>query len=310
MNAGGDRKNPRKRKSSADNPDLTGGGRFAFVPADVLTDSSLSLGARVSFSILCSHANSKTQECFRVLETLAEDLGRSTSSVQDYLKELETAGLIVKFGKEGCTGRFRVVRNPKKRGLARARNACIMGERKARFGKPDSSRLAKMPEAHHKPLQPNAPTPAANDSPPVDSATPVTIPNEQYLEEQRDDGIASESGASGRNPTAQQRKGQKRNEDLGMERVSRPYDVGKGLSHRPKHPRDPDWATIVQEMGLGHDILIWIFEQIDNVRASTSATFTQAQWIVFRALKRIRKKGLAPQQALREEIEAFNRRKG
>jgi biotin operon repressor len=72
-------------------PLLRGG--FTQVPNVFLRDRTLSLGAKVTYSLLLSffwHNNA----VFPGQDRLAEDMGMSTSRVNEYVKELEAAGYI------------------------------------------------------------------------------------------------------------------------------------------------------------------------------------------------------------------------
>ena len=72
-------------------PLLRGG--FTQVPNFFLKDSKLSLGAKVTYSLLLSffwHNNA----VFPGQDTLAQHMGMSTSRANEYIKELEAAGFI------------------------------------------------------------------------------------------------------------------------------------------------------------------------------------------------------------------------
>lgn len=72
-------------------PMLRGG--FTQIPNVFLRDRKLSLGAKVTYSLLLSffwHDNA----VFPGQERLAEDMGMSTSRANEYIKELEKAGYI------------------------------------------------------------------------------------------------------------------------------------------------------------------------------------------------------------------------
>jgi hypothetical protein len=68
-------------------------GGFTQVPNFILRDSSLSLGAKVAFSMFL-HFAWNNESCFPGQDTLAEHMGMSVSRVNEYIKELEAAGLI------------------------------------------------------------------------------------------------------------------------------------------------------------------------------------------------------------------------
>ena len=69
--------------------------RFGFtqVPNFILTDSSLSLGAKLTYAMFLHYAWHK-DSCFPGQERLAEDMGMSRSRVTEFIKELERAGLV------------------------------------------------------------------------------------------------------------------------------------------------------------------------------------------------------------------------
>lgn len=68
-------------------------GGFTQVPNFILRDSSLSLGAKVAYSMFL-HFAWNNESCFPGQDTLAEHMGMSVSRVNEYIKELEAAGLI------------------------------------------------------------------------------------------------------------------------------------------------------------------------------------------------------------------------
>ena len=66
---------------------------FTQVPNFILTDSALSLGARITYSMFLHYAWHK-DSCFPGQDRLAEDIGMSKSRVNEYIKELEAAELV------------------------------------------------------------------------------------------------------------------------------------------------------------------------------------------------------------------------
>ena len=66
---------------------------FTQVPNFILTDNTLSLGAKLTYALFLHYAWHK-DSCFPGQERLGEDLGMSTSRVNDFIKELERAGFV------------------------------------------------------------------------------------------------------------------------------------------------------------------------------------------------------------------------
>jgi hypothetical protein len=83
-------------------------GGFTQVPNFILRDSSLSLGAKVSYSMFL-HFDWYNEGCFPGQDTLAKHMGMSVSRVNEYIKELEAAGLIeITRRGQGKTNLYRV----------------------------------------------------------------------------------------------------------------------------------------------------------------------------------------------------------
>ena len=68
-------------------------GGFTQVPNFILKDSSLSVGAKVTYAMFLSYAW-QNDHCFPGQEKLAADMGMSRSSVTAFIGELETVGLV------------------------------------------------------------------------------------------------------------------------------------------------------------------------------------------------------------------------
>ncbi len=68
-------------------------GGFTQVPNFILRDGSLSLGAKVAYSMFL-HFAWNNESCFPGQDRLAEHMGMSVSRVNEYIKELEAAGLV------------------------------------------------------------------------------------------------------------------------------------------------------------------------------------------------------------------------
>jgi hypothetical protein len=68
-------------------------GGFTQVPNFILENSALSLGAKVTYSLFLHFAWNK-DSVFPGQERLAQHMGMSTSRANEFIKELEAAGLI------------------------------------------------------------------------------------------------------------------------------------------------------------------------------------------------------------------------
>lgn len=68
-------------------------GGFTQVPNFILKDGTLSLGAKVTYSMFLSYAW-HNDSCFPGQERLAEDMGMSRSRVTEFISELEKVGLV------------------------------------------------------------------------------------------------------------------------------------------------------------------------------------------------------------------------
>src|SRR5690242_21884955 len=66
---------------------------FTQVPNFILKNAKLSLGAKVTYSMFLHYAW-HNDSCFPGQERLATDMGMSQSRVSEFIKELQTAGLI------------------------------------------------------------------------------------------------------------------------------------------------------------------------------------------------------------------------
>lgn len=97
--------------------------RFGFtqVPNFILTDGTLSLGAKVVYAMFLHYAWHK-DHCFPGQDRLGEDMGMSKSRVNDFIKELETANLVeIKRRGQGKTNIYKIKFVVKKK--PRARNS-------------------------------------------------------------------------------------------------------------------------------------------------------------------------------------------
>jgi len=98
-------------------------GGFTQVPNFILRDGSLSLGAKVAYSMFL-HFAWNNDSCFPGQDTLAQHMGMSVSRVNEYIKELEAAGLIeITRRGQGKTNLYRVNFVVKKGWVRRARKS-------------------------------------------------------------------------------------------------------------------------------------------------------------------------------------------
>lgn len=91
-------------------------GGFTQLPNFILRDPRLSVGAKVTYAMFLSYAW-HNDSCFPGQERLARDMGMSQSRVSEFIKSLQTAGLIeiVRRGL-GRTNIYRIRFSIKKRG--------------------------------------------------------------------------------------------------------------------------------------------------------------------------------------------------
>lgn len=83
-------------------------GGFTQVPNFILTDDTLSLGAKVASAMFLHYAWNK-DSCFPGQDRLAEAMGMSKSRVNEFIKELERIGLIeIRRRGQGKTNIYRI----------------------------------------------------------------------------------------------------------------------------------------------------------------------------------------------------------
>jgi biotin operon repressor len=86
---------------------ITRGG-FTQVPNFILTDGTLSLGAKVAYSMFLHYAWHK-DSCFPGQDTLGKEMGMSKSRVNEFIKELERVGLVeIRRRGQGKTNIYRI----------------------------------------------------------------------------------------------------------------------------------------------------------------------------------------------------------
>ena len=89
---------------------------FTQVPNFVLTNTALSVGAKLAYAMLLKYAWTD-DACFPGQQKLAEDMGSGARSVRTYLKELEGAAFLeVTQRGLGKTNLYRLFLRVKKRG--------------------------------------------------------------------------------------------------------------------------------------------------------------------------------------------------
>ena len=96
---------------------------FTQVPNVILTDKTLSVGAKLAYAMLLKYAWSK-DACFPGQQTLADDMGAGERSIRTYLKELEDVGFLeVKQRGLGKTNLYRLFLTVTKPGTPKGRRA-------------------------------------------------------------------------------------------------------------------------------------------------------------------------------------------
>jgi hypothetical protein len=92
-------------------------GGFTQVPNFILKDDTLSLGAKVTYALFLHYAW-HNDSCFPGQDRLGRDMGMSTSRANEFIKELEKAGLIeIKRRGQGKTNLYKlhfVVQKPRR----------------------------------------------------------------------------------------------------------------------------------------------------------------------------------------------------
>ena len=98
----------RERNIELATKDPVARGGFTQVPNFILRDPNISLGAKVSYSMF-PHFAWNNDSCFPGQDRLAGHMGMSVSRVNEYIKELEAAGLIeITRRGQGKTNLYRV----------------------------------------------------------------------------------------------------------------------------------------------------------------------------------------------------------
>src|SRR5580693_9266715 len=83
-------------------------GGFTQIPNFILTDNTLSLGAKVAYAMFLHYAWHK-DSCFPGQDRLGEAMGMSKSRVNEFIKELERVGLIeIRRRGQGKTNIYRI----------------------------------------------------------------------------------------------------------------------------------------------------------------------------------------------------------
>jgi biotin operon repressor len=98
-------------------------GGFTQVPNFILRDGTLSLGAKVAYSMFL-HFAWNNDSCFPGQDRLAQHMGMSVSRVNEYIKELEAAGLVdITRRGQGKTNLYRVHFAVKNKGVRKLRKS-------------------------------------------------------------------------------------------------------------------------------------------------------------------------------------------
>jgi len=98
-------------------------GGFTQVPNFILRDGTISLGAKVAYSMFL-HFVWNNDSCFPGQERLAQHMGMSVSRVNEFIKELEGVGLIeIKRRGQGKTNIYRVNYRVRRGGKVMARKS-------------------------------------------------------------------------------------------------------------------------------------------------------------------------------------------
>ena len=96
---------------------------FTQVPNIILTDKTLSVGAKLAYAMLLKYAWSQ-DACFPGQQTLANDMGAGERSIRTYLKELEDVGFLeVKQRGLGKTNLYRLFLTVTKSAATKGRRA-------------------------------------------------------------------------------------------------------------------------------------------------------------------------------------------
>ena len=98
-------------------------GGFTQVPNFILRDGTLSLGAKVAYSMFL-HFAWNNESCFPGQDRLAQHMGMSVSRASFFIKELEAAGLIeITRRGQGKTNLYRVNFAVKNKGVRKLRSS-------------------------------------------------------------------------------------------------------------------------------------------------------------------------------------------
>jgi len=98
-------------------------GGFTQIPNFILTDDTLSLGAKVAYAMFLHYAWNK-DFCFPGQDRLGEAMGMSKSRVNEFIKELERVGLVeIRRRGQGKTNIYRIKFVVKKKQTPKRRNS-------------------------------------------------------------------------------------------------------------------------------------------------------------------------------------------
>jgi hypothetical protein len=114
---------------------LTGGDRFAIVPATCLQDARLSRGARWFYVVLASYADRDGITIHLALSTIAEKEGITVRRIEQWLAELTAYGWVGRLPEQGRAYRYLVARDPAKRDEVIAQTGMAMVDRATKAAK-------------------------------------------------------------------------------------------------------------------------------------------------------------------------------
>jgi biotin operon repressor len=113
-----------ERNIELSTPDPVARGGFTQVPNFILRDGTLSLGAKVAYSMFL-HFAWNNESCFPGQDRLAQHMGMSVPRVNEYIRELKEAGLVeITRRGQGRTNLYRVnfaVKNKRVQKVANSR---------------------------------------------------------------------------------------------------------------------------------------------------------------------------------------------
>ena len=84
---------------------------FGKVNKAVISDPALSVAAKTVYSLLCCYADNYSKECYPSVETMADELNLSQSTVKRRLQELSKKSIIERYSQgKNCSFRTRILK--------------------------------------------------------------------------------------------------------------------------------------------------------------------------------------------------------